>query len=501
MTNTKKNSVRLTEFGAAEQVGGSKLGLGIGEESHLFEVGVSYDPEEDNSPLPFNSKGIESLTLTHGHADHMGRMPDLFLDGFRGPVYSTPCTADIVRHQLNGQFQFAFRSSDRRFRNAVDNNKISLEMIMELFVRDSETGELGIPYGKQVKISDHLAVSFYEAGHIPGSAQILCDIQLGGRKPIKFLTTGDLGRTDYKLSEHPITDTPFVKFPHKDFPKDIDYIVVEATYGGRMHTSIDESIEILETCVNKAFRDESKLIIPSFSIMRTQMLLNFLFQLEKGSKIPEIPIYMASPSAIEVNRIMLDYYTDMDDRAIEDFKDEGYNPFHFDNLIYVRKSKDNKKLWTKKGPMVVIASSGMCNMGRIVNHLYHAVEDPNNMILQTGYQSPSTLGGVISRKAKDPNTDITLNFPSGIPYQESGKRKLNAQVYRMHGLSGHADGREIAAHLKHIRDPAKYGPYKAIFIKHGRKKQCEELEDLIVKAGYPADRVHVMKKAQEYLLE
>jgi metallo-beta-lactamase family protein len=489
-TNTKTNNLRLTEFGAAKQVAGSKLGLGVEKNSYLIDCGSNYS-DEPETKLPFSAPGIDALILTHGHNDHMGDTPLLFKEGFRKNIFSTECTADISQSQFNQALNQFFLSQEPA--KAAFYEGITPEVIMNLFAKGGNSGQPGFKYQQPVKIADDLTATFYEAGHIPGSSQILFDITMEDGRKSKLLTCFDLGRTDYKVSPYPITDTPFVKFPHKDFPHDIDNIVVEATYGDKTHRPLSESLDVLKECLDRTYKSGGKLIIPAFSIMRTQMLLYYLFMLDKDSKMPNMPIFFSSPSAADINRIMLKHYSDFDEVAIKQFEDKEYNPFDFEKLRYVKYSKHNLSLYNRSGPFVLLASSGMCDMGRIVGHLQHGIGDPKNTVLLTGYQSPGSVGGLIAQKEENPS--LKANIPI-----DGGEYPLNASVYRMHGLSGHADGHEMVAHLLQIRDPAKYGPFKGVFIKHGEADQCTGLQKLIIEAGYPAETVHVMEKGTQYAL-
>lgn len=494
--------IRLVEFGAARQVAGSKLGLGIGTDSYLIDCGSSYS-KEGREKLPFNSNGINALILTHAHADHMGMVPDLVQDGFRGQIYSTPVTAEISEQQISQTLSFAeydARKNKKKNRNGKDSatqeqfnryEGITLEDIMELFELDGKTGRWGIPYETRTEVGENLDITFYEAGHIPGAAQIIYDIEVAGKNR-KLLSAFDLGRTDYKVSEFPVTNTPFVKFPYSDFEHDIDYIIAEATYGARTHRPIDESISQLERCLHKAYESRSKLIIPAFSIMRTQMLLYYLFRLDEQGRTPNMPIYFTSPSAAEINRIMLRNYTDFDEQAIEAFKDKHYNPFHFGKLTYINSADENREVLDMKGPMAVISASGMCDFGRVVGHLERSIENPDNIILLTGYQNPGTRGWQISQKIDDPSLEPEIMF-------DNSKKKLRAEVHRMHGMSGHADGHEMTAHITKIMPPE--NPPRRIFIKHGESEQCEGLKELLVSAGYKEKIITVMEKKQVYALD
>lgn len=260
------DAVRITEFAAAENVAGSKLLVDYGEKT-LVDCGLEYRDGEENEPLPFDAGGIDHLLLTHGHADHVGQMLKLFSAGFSGDVYCTRQTADLTKLQLtqsvNGPFMHNTWARGKRFLYGPQKGQFIPFQKIRFRSRDvrdaiahfvSDDGlHAGFPYEKPIRVSEKMTATFYEAGHIPGSAQILLEIQTGER-PKKILFAYDLGRTDYKLAQHPIADIPIVRFPHTDFPGDIDDIVIEATYGDKVHGNLDDSIGALE----EAFTDAAK---------------------------------------------------------------------------------------------------------------------------------------------------------------------------------------------------------------------------------------------------
>ncbi len=496
-----KNLIQISELGAAETVPGSKLILKTGQKNYLIDIGKCYDKKKDEANLSFKTDDLEGLMLTHAHADHMGDMLKLTKAGFKGKVFSTYETADITKIQLDQDVSSVFihnkmvkgkrySSGPNKgrwipFKKILYNNE-DVKAAMGLF-GSLNGSEQGFPYKKTITLSDNIDITFYEAGHIPGSAQILLKINHEGRQ-VKLLTACDLGRTDYKVLSHGVADIPIVKFPHTDFPKDIDYIVVESTYGDKVHGNLEDSIKTLEDAAKDAAKNNGKLIIPSFSIMRTHMLWNFLFRLNEEGRLPEnMMFYSSSPTSNQISKIILSHIEDFDKKALEEFASKEYNPFHFDRLVHHKKSDDTLAVLEKNEPLAVIASSGMCEGGRIIPVLERTISDPKNIVLLTGYASPGTRAAMLMKKEKQ------------IAFYDK-MIDLKADVRKMGGLSGHADREEIIAHLKKMHDPAKGEQFKGIFIKHGEKEACYKLKDKIIEAGYDADKVHVMKKCQDYVL-
>jgi len=496
-----EDQVTVTEHGAAQKVPGSKLILRIGNKRALIDIGSSYVAAEDKQALPFDASLIDYLALTHGHGDHMGQSLLLAKSGFKGPVFATPCTADLVYIQNNQTVKSVFSynnmvkgkkipGTDRwiPFKKSEYSNDDVLNF-MKLFQSQDESHR-GIPYETPVKLADGIEFTFFEAGHIPGAAQILFNINHKGQKT-KLLTTYDLGRTDYKLANHPVADIPIAEYPHTDFPKDIDYVVIEATYGDREHKPLEDSIRTLEQAIKDTAKNQSVLVAPAFSIMRTQVLMNFIYNLNEHGRLPkDFKIIVSSPSAVDVIKMMIDHQDCLDETARKILANKDSNMFHFDKLVYHRTFAQTRDLLanpSKYAPCAIIASSGMGDYGRVAGVLEKTISEPKNIILKTGYASPGTRMDLIERREKT------------IPFTD-GPVEMKADVRRMGGLSGHADCKETIAHLRNIRDPAKGEQFKGIYIKHGEKDACEALRKKLIEAGYKASTVQVMKKGISYVL-
>jgi len=498
---TLDQSISSTEYGAARKVPESMFLLKIGGCQYLIDCGSNHEKEIDEKALPFNAQLITHTFLTHSHMDHVGEVDNLFRSGFSGRFYSTHLTADLTRMQI-----FNKGIGIRIYNNSIRGKKITsgpkkgqwipfkkniseadLKNLMSRF-ESYDDSHLGYPYNQPIKISDEVEITFYEAGHIPGSAQILININHQGKKT-KILTAVDLGRLDYKITNHPIADIPIIRFPHTEFPKDIDYVVMESTNGAREHQSLEKSIEILEESIRDAYTHKGKLIIPIFSIMRPMILRNFLYNLHKANKLPpDFMFNIGSPSIPQADQLITEHLECMDEKAKKDFANKDYNPIKFERLAYIDKRQELIDLLIKQDtPYGIIASSGMCDFGRIVLALEHGISDPKNIILLTGYTAPGTRGYLLQNKEK--------RIPFGDKILD-----LKADVRKMGGMSGHADWKEIVAHLKHIKDPAKGEQFKGIFLKHGDSGSCEALKGKLIEAGYKPETVIIMEKGEEYFL-
>ncbi|MBU1199177.1 MAG: MBL fold metallo-hydrolase [Nanoarchaeota archaeon] len=505
MGENLENRIFVVEHGAAENVAGSNFMIHIGPELHAVDIGKKYQKGEEHEPFSYKPSDVKTVTFTHEHMDHIGLLPKLKKEGFNGPLITTPEGFELGKLQLgqiySGPFIHNKWVKGKKYKHGpkagqwIPFQEILYEYsdfqeIKELFV--SHEDKKGIPYQTPFKLSDKIQGTFYDAGHIPGSSQILFEIKPDGKKPIKLLTTYDLGRTDYKTTTNPIADIPIVRFPHTDFGKDIDYVVVEATYGNKTHGSLDDSIKEFEDSINYVAKNDGRLVIPAFSIMRTQMIWNFFYRLQKENRIPpDFKLFSNSSTAHSVARIMLKYINNMDERAQIEFANKKDNPFNFENLVKL----DTKATtaWLKDRNMkgsAIISSSGMGDMGGIVRVLEQTLKYHNNIIMGTGYAAPGTRMDLLYKG----ETEIPFIETAGIVHRKAAVRKMG-------GLSGHADINETIAHLKNMKDPAKGEHFKRIFIKHGEKASCHALRKALIEAGYRPGEVIVMEKDEHYFLD
>ena len=512
----------IREWGAARRVAGSNLELIVNGKRHLHDCGLFYNNELDKQPFPYDPKSVETVTLGHGHMDHIGRLLKLFKEGFRGSIYCTGGTADITKLQLQQKANSAYIENKRveeynkwvkgrKFESGPNKGKFMPFMekvrseytyqdyknLMQLFeffsssegkYKDTiwdpnyDSGyssiQLGYPYEETIPISDDIIISFHQAGHIMGSAQTLFQIKENG-KTITFLADYDLGRIDI--------DTPIVKQPKTNFKMSIDYIGLEATYGDKTHDPLEESLKILEDAINETYKKKGCLVIPAFSIMRTHLLEFYIHELYKQGKIPkDMPFILSSPSAEKVNRIILKHKEDLDKVAKREMVGKVFRPFAFPTLEIHKKVAETKDLLEqsdKAYPYAIIASSGMCEGGRIERILKEKLPDLRTVVLLTGYQAAGTRGRLLEEGAKE------------VPFLR-GNVKNNATIMRMGGLSGHADSNEQIQHLKKVNPKG----YKGIFIKHGESQSCDAFREKLIEAGFDKKIVHVMEKGQAYEL-
>ncbi len=394
--------------------------LEIGSYRILLDCGLfdsdRIDPTSPNRQFSFDPRALDAVIVSHAHNDHIGRLPCLVRAGYNGPIYTTPATGDITNVML--------RDSARIQREEVRNAHISHphieapEPLFELVDVEWMVERIKrLPYGSRTKSLPGVTLTYLDAGHILGSAIVQLDFHENGRSR-RFVFTGDLGRRNTHLLPDP---TPI---------QNIDILVSESTYGNRELDSYDRLMKQLHAIVARATRLQSKIVIPAFSLGRTQRMVYCLQELFTVHKVRPIPIYVDSPLATRLTEIHRDHpeaYTPHA-RSLMD-KDPLY--FGSKYVEFCEGWDDSRRLNHLNGPMVIIASSGMCEAGRIRHHLRHVVSDPDNAIVIVSYQAEGTLGRSISE-----GVERVQIFDEWYD--------LNAAVYVLDGFSGHADRNDLA---------------------------------------------------------
>ncbi len=436
--------MKLAFWGAARTVTGSMHLLEVNETKILLDCGLFQGKRslsyERNLNFPFDPSQIDALVLSHAHIDHSGNIPNLVRQGFSGNIFCTPATRDLSAAMLadSGRIQ----ENDIQYLNKKRGRK-GLPPVDPLYTEDHAIESLGyfvsVPYWRSLPIAPGVKLTYHDAGHILGSAIVVLDITEGGASK-RLVFSGDLGRTGMAILRNP------------EFIDSADYVIMESTYGEREHESLGEATQKLREAVNECYRGSGKLLVPSFSVGRTQELVYALHQLSDARKIPELPIFVDSPLAVnvtEVFRLHPDAYND----EVRDFMSEDkyhYSPFGFDHLTYVRKVNESKELNFMRESALIIAASGMCEGGRILHHLKNNIEDANATILFVGFQAEHTLG----RRILDGHERVKI---FGEEYM------VRANVERIEGYSAHADKNELKAWAEHFDADR----LKHVFLVHG----------------------------------
>jgi len=415
---------------------------------------------EINSNFIFNPQRLRAVVLSHAHIDHCGNIPTLIKKGYRSHVFVTPPTKELCNYMLpdSGYVQ----EEDAKYVNKI-NKRRKLPLRFPLYTRQEAEESLkyirSLEYHSKFALSKEIGLTFFEAGHILGSTVSVLDIKTS-REPIRIAYAVDLGRYGMPLLRDP------------EVPKDIDYLILESTYGGRKHTSIKEAEDKLANAVNRAVKRGRKIIIPSFALERTQLIVFFISQLIKQKKIKRIPIYVDSPLAVNLTNVFRDNWEYFDEATKSVFKRDE-DPLGYDNITYVSNVNDSKKLHEKKGPLVIISASGMCESGRILHHLKNNIEDSRNMIIVIGFMAKNTLGRRIVERKKQVKI-------FGI------QRELNAEVVTLNAFSSHADKNGLVEYAKRCNNPK----LKKVFIVHGEEEQADvlrtNLKRLNLKVSIPA---------------
>ena len=453
--------MKLTFWGAARVVTGSMHHLTIEGRAYLLDCGQFQgrrkEAEARNKNFPFPCRDISAVMLSHAHIDHSGNLPLLVKNGFRGPIYASPGTADLCRPMLMDSA--TLQEKDAEFLNKRTLRRKSLNLssaghdpiVQPLYtVEDAEaTFPLFRPTRMHAptEIGPGLRYQSFEAGHMLGSTCMLLDLESAGRK-VRLGFTGDLGRPGL----------PIVRDPEPLPPA--DYLIMESTYGDRVHEPIQSVAAKLADIVNRTYQRGGKMIVPSFAVGRTQQLVLVLHELINANSIPPFPIFVDSPLAVNVTEVFRKHPELFNEEAAK-FLTNHQDPFGFNRLTYVRDVNQSKALNDLRGPFMIISASGMCEGGRILHHLKNNIGDPRNTILITGYQAENTLG----RKIKERRKQVPI-FGEPMP--------LRADVQELDALSGHADREEMLSWMKPIAPGL-----KKVFLVHGEPDQQDAFQAAI----------------------
>lgn len=441
---------KLTFLGATGTVTGSRYSLELANEKMLIDCGLFQGLKENRmknwDPFPVNPSDFNRVVLTHAHIDHTGYLPRFCKDGFRGRVNSTNATFDFCKILLLDSAHL--QEEDAYFANKQGFSKHDPALPLYT-IRDAEWALAFFSpfnYGENIELDGGIRLKFRDAGHILGSSFV--DIKTtDGTKQRKILFSGDLGRPGLPILHEPVQ------------PYNVDYLVLESTYGNRLHDAISPHDELARV-INESIKRGGVLIIPSFAVGRTQTILYEIRELEEMGKIPSIPVYVDSPMAIEAMEIFEDKISDLNLKSrIETI--EGKRIIRPKNLTLVKTRNESKELNKIKERAIIISSSGMATGGRILHHLANRIYEPSNTILFIGYQAEGTRGKTIL----DGASTVRLH---GQDFD------VKAKIESITGYSGHADYNEILAWLMGFnRAPER------IFITHGEPEASQALAEKI----------------------
>jgi metallo-beta-lactamase family protein len=461
--------------GAAQTVTGSMHVLTVRGKTVLLDCGTFHGKREEarrvNEHFPFDPASIHAVVLSHAHIDHAGNLPTLVKQGFRGPIYATKATKDLCEVMLRDSGFIQER--DAEFFNTRKRKKGEppIEPIYTLEDVD-ETMKLfvGMDYGSWFAVSDEVDCRYEDAGHILGSATVMVEMRENGKR-ISLAFTGDLGRPRLPILRDPV------------FIGDADYLICESTYGGRVHAPVGAMEDQLLAPLRRGIDRNAKMIIPAFSVGRTQEIVYVLHTLSVQGKIDHLPVFVDSPLSVNVTEVFRKHPECFDEETWKILNAPTNNdPFGFERLTYVRDVNQSKELNERKGPFIVISAQGMCEAGRVLHHLANSISDPKNMVIIVGYQAEHTLGKKIVMK--EPTVNIF-----GEPHE------LKAEVVVLNSFSGHADRNELIEYASRFDKKR----LKRTFLVHGDIDQSEKLASGLTERGMP--RVSIPARGDTVRLE
>ena len=413
-------------------------GLYQGSRSHAYEVNCGFPH--------FDPKTIDLVILSHAHIDHSGNLPNLSRKGFRGNIYSTHATRDLCQIMLADSARI--QQSDIEWLNK-HRLRDGLEPVAPLYTeQDAEhclRQFVTMGYDRSMPVCDGVLLTFIDAGHILGSAQVLLEVtdQADGRAK-RFMFSGDVGRGHNEVLRDPVPVA------------DVDFMLMESTYGGREHEAPPGMGDHFGEIIRQAFKRGGKILIPSFAVERTQQLLYVLHDLFERDAIPHIPVFVDSPLAVSATEIYRLHPESFNDEVYQSLF-EKENPFGFENLTLVRSVTGSKALNDIEGVAIIISASGMCEAGRILHHLKNNIGDPKTTVLFVGYCADNTLG----RRIRDGEKDVPLL---------GGRDHVRAKIETVDSFSGHADHSELLDYFARTG-----GPKQRVWLVHGEPEHSAAL--------------------------
>jgi metallo-beta-lactamase family protein len=446
--------MKITFCGAAETTTGSQHLIEINGSRILLDCGLYQGRRDEandrNRHFPFDPASLDAVILSHAHIDHSGNLPSLTSNGFKGNIYSTFATRDLCQIMLADAARI--QAGDLKWLNKhrAKEGKPDLEpLYTEIEAEECVRQFVTIGYERSIPVADGVTLTFIDAGHILGSAQVVLDLVENGHRK-RLLFSGDVGRGNNELLRNPAV------------PEDVDYLIMESTYGNREHELPTQANHLLSDILVRALDKRGKVIIPSFAVERTQQLIFVLHQLFEQGAIPDVPIYVDSPLAVGATEIFR-LHPECFNEEVYRFLFEKRDPFGFENLTLIRKVNDSKALNDLHEPAIIISASGMCEAGRVLHHLRNNIEDPKNTVLFVGYCAEHTLGAKIRGGQKEVPI-LGDNF------------KVRADIQILDSFSGHADRSELLHYFDTMG-----GKKERVFLVHGEKEQslalCETLCD------------------------
>jgi metallo-beta-lactamase family protein len=467
--------MKLTFYGAAQTVTGSQHMIEVNGTRILLDCGFYQgkrsESRERNMHLPFEASSVDVAILSHAHIDHSGNVPNLVKSGFRGDIISTHATRDLAAAMLQDSGHIQEKDAEYTNKKRARRNE---EPIDPIYTQEDAKASLdqfvGIDYERAHEIAPGVVLTFYDAGHMLGSATVALDIQdHGTKRDVRLVFSGDIGHPGMPLLRRPtILD-------------EADIVIMESTYGGRTHPPMESTEEKFEKTIDETFARGGKIIIPAFAVGRTQQIVYALNEMSNRHELPStLPVFVDSPLAVNITdvfRLHPEAYSDEARDVLE--ADPDGDLFGFPRLKYVREVADSIKLNEMHAPAIIISASGMAEFGRILHHLKHNIADSRNTVLIVGWQAPDTLG----RRLVEGAQEVKI---FGEEYQR------RAQVVVLNGFSGHADHPGL---LNWVRGFENHRP-QHIFLVHGEVPSAQALQaSLRSDLGYQHVEIPALKQS------
>ena len=453
--------MKIQFIGATHEVTGSCTLLEVCGKKYLVDCGMEQGIDVfENVPIPVPANTIEAVFLTHAHIDHSGMLPKLYKDGFRGSIYATTTTCDLCNIMLRDSAHIQESEAEWQNRKA---QRAGDELVVPVYTMADAIGAISrfrpCEYGQVIQAEEGIVVRFSDIGHLLGSACIeLWLTEDGVTKKIVF--SGDVGNINQPLIKDPLP------------VEETDYLVLESTYGNRLHEKPGNTVGELADVLQRTFDRGGNVVIPSFAVGRTQEMLYAIRQIKQEGMVSGhdgFPVYVDSPLAVEATGIFLQCDQSCFDEETAALVKQGINPIWFDDICLSVTSDESKQINFDKRPKVILSASGMCEAGRIRHHLKHNLWGEENTILFVGYQAEGSLG----RKLQDGAQYVRL-FGEDIT--------VNAEIAALHGTSGHADQAGLLRWLAGFKEKP-----QMVFVNHGADAACISFEKLLTQMGYYAE--------------